>query len=293
MKKIKLLAVLMALVMTVVVVTVCAQPVTASVTDEEAIGFTYSGEDDYEDSTNHCVDWANYTIKQESNYCKDNEVFTGNTYGDHTLNFTAPEDLEIVAFGFTLYHEDPSISLDDYSTFIEMDCETAEDDIWMLKGECVVSSSVPVKKGEPLLTADISFDVANSESFHEDGIQTVVYLSVDWLVVETEDGYKTIVGGGDTTEPVPATSSTAGTTDPVVATTSPTNPTPSVIFGDANGDGAVDILDATLIQKHAAEKVQLTAEQINAADVNKDGVADTLDALLVQKFAAGKITVFA
>ena len=201
MKKIKLLAVLMAVVMTVAVVTVCAQTVTASVTDEEAIGFTYSGEDDYEDSTNHCVDWANYTIRQESNYCKDDEAFTGNLYGNETFNFTAPEDLEIVSFKFTLYHGEEGVTLDSYSTFTQMECETADNDIWMLKGSFADASPVTVKKGEPLLTADIEIDVGNCSYGELTGVNTVVYFSVDELIVKTTDGYKVIIGDEDTTEP--------------------------------------------------------------------------------------------
>ena len=449
MKKIKLLAVLMAVVMTVAVVTVCAQPVTASVTDEEAIGFTYSGEDDYEDSTNHCVDWANYTIRQESNYCKDdeaftgnlygnetfnftapedleivsfkftlyhgeegvtldsystftqmecetadndiwmlkgsfadaspvtvkkgepfliadieidvgncsygeltgvntvvyfsvdelivkttdgykviigdedttepttfydstghcedwanynirqdsnyckdNEVFTGNTYGSHTLNFTAPEDLDIVSFKFTLYHEEEGVTLSSYTPFTAMDCKTAEDDVWMLKGSFAGESPVTVKKGEPLLTADIEIDVGNCSYGELTGVNTTVYFSVDELTVKTADGYKVIIKDIDATEPEEVTTFPAETTYPVVATTSPYEPDKPFVFGDANNDGDVDILDAALVQKFAAEKIQLTAEQIYAADVNKDGVADTLDAILIQQFAADIISVF-
>ena len=199
--KIKLLAALMAVIMTVTVAAVCSQSVTASVTDEEAIGFTYSGEDDYEDSTNHCEDWANYNIRQDSNYCKDNEVFTGNTYGSHTLNFTAPEDLDIVSFKFTLYHEEEGVTLNSYTPFTAMDCKTAEDDIWMLKGSFAGASPVTVKKGEPLLTADIEIDVEYCSYGELTGVNTTVYFSVDELIVKTTDGYKVIIGDEDTTEP--------------------------------------------------------------------------------------------
>lgn len=65
-----------------------------------------------------------------------------------------------------------------------------------------------------------------------------------------------------------------------------------VIYGDVNGDRNVDVLDAVLIQKYAAEKTELTEEQIKLGDVNNDGVVDTLDAVQIQKFAAGKISEF-
>lgn len=58
-------------------------------------------------------------------------------------------------------------------------------------------------------------------------------------------------------------------------------------IGDANGDGMVDILDSTEIQKYAAEKIDLTEEQFELADINEDGYVDVMDALLVQKYVVG------
>lgn len=78
----------------------------------------------------------------------------------------------------------------------------------------------------------------------------------------------------------------------VTVTTEKTETPPEQLLGDVNGDGVVDILDATEIQKYAAEKVEFTDEQFQAGDVNKDGFVDVLDALLVQKYATGKIDSF-
>lgn len=64
------------------------------------------------------------------------------------------------------------------------------------------------------------------------------------------------------------------------------------IVGDLNGDNSVDILDATVVQKHAVGKINLTSEQLAVADVNNDRVVDILDASEIQKFAVGKITEF-
>ena len=57
--------------------------------------------------------------------------------------------------------------------------------------------------------------------------------------------------------------------------------------GDVNGDGVVDILDATEIQKYAAESTNFTPEQFELGDINKDGYCDVIDALLVQKSVIG------
>ena len=64
------------------------------------------------------------------------------------------------------------------------------------------------------------------------------------------------------------------------------------ITGDLNGDGAVDILDATIIQKYAVDKAKLTDLQLNTADVNNDDSIDIFDANDIQKLAANKITDF-
>ena len=66
----------------------------------------------------------------------------------------------------------------------------------------------------------------------------------------------------------------------------------AAVIGDVNGDNSVDVLDAAVVQKYAAGKTDLTAEQLYAADVNGDNNADVLDAAMIQKYAAGKITEF-
>lgn len=63
-------------------------------------------------------------------------------------------------------------------------------------------------------------------------------------------------------------------------------------MGDANGDGVVDIFDATLIQKYAVDKIAFNDEQKEVADVNNDGIVDIFDATDIQKFSVDKITEF-
>lgn len=63
-------------------------------------------------------------------------------------------------------------------------------------------------------------------------------------------------------------------------------------IGDINGDNSIDVIDATLIQKCAAEKTTLTDEQKLLADVNNDNIVDTLDATDVQKFSIEKLNEF-
>ena len=81
-----------------------------------------------------------------------------------------------------------------------------------------------------------------------------------------------------TTKPTTVTTTTKPTT--VTTTTKPTTATtvtePTGILGDVNGDGVVNVKDATLIQKYAAE---MTVElNLKLADYNKDGNVNVKDA---------------
>ena len=62
--------------------------------------------------------------------------------------------------------------------------------------------------------------------------------------------------------------------------------------GDVNGDGKVNIADATEIQKAGIGLFKLTAEQAILADVNNDGRVSVLDTTMIQQFSVGLIEKF-
>lgn len=62
--------------------------------------------------------------------------------------------------------------------------------------------------------------------------------------------------------------------------------------GDTNGDGRIDITDATLVQRYVAKLDTAGFEQFLAADVNADGAADISDCTQIQLHAAGLIDTF-
>lgn len=66
----------------------------------------------------------------------------------------------------------------------------------------------------------------------------------------------------------------------------------SPLYGDANGDGAVNTLDASWVLKYDVAKIELTDEQFLAADVNGDGYADNLDATYILEYVAELIDKF-
>lgn len=62
--------------------------------------------------------------------------------------------------------------------------------------------------------------------------------------------------------------------------------------GDVNGDGLINVSDATLTQQLAAELYIPLQAQKTAADVNRDGKIDVSDATMIQQFAADIIHGF-
>jgi len=58
------------------------------------------------------------------------------------------------------------------------------------------------------------------------------------------------------------------------------------ILGDVNGDGKVNVKDATLIQKAAAKLTSLTDDEILRGDVNADSKINVKDATAIQKYVA-------
>jgi len=88
------------------------------------------------------------------------------------------------------------------------------------------------------------------------------------------------------TEPNETTGEAVNTTATEVQT-KPTEPEKDKgILGDVNGDGKVNIKDATQIQKFAAKLLDLTEDEKLRADVNSDGKVNVKDATAIQKYVA-------
>ena len=69
-------------------------------------------------------------------------------------------------------------------------------------------------------------------------------------------------------------------------------PTEQILYGDVNNDGVINVADATLVQKHAADIIKLTDDQLKRADVNFDGIVNVHDSTLIRKYAADIISSF-
>ncbi len=75
------------------------------------------------------------------------------------------------------------------------------------------------------------------------------------------------------------------------AITSTVNAAPRMM-GDVNGDGLIDVRDATLVMQHVLNLRTLTFSQRELADVNGDGVINVADVNLITQRALGMISRF-
>ena len=66
-------------------------------------------------------------------------------------------------------------------------------------------------------------------------------------------------------------------------------PKENAVFGDSDGNGSVDVMDAYFARLVAAKLVVPTEEQLAFCDVDSDGKITAIDANIIRKFAAGII----
>ena len=62
-------------------------------------------------------------------------------------------------------------------------------------------------------------------------------------------------------------------------------PEEQIIYGDANGDGIVNSIDATMVTRHALQVLTLSDEAQACCDVNLDGVINSIDATIITRYA--------
>ena len=76
--------------------------------------------------------------------------------------------------------------------------------------------------------------------------------------------------------------------DPTQPTTAPTDPsgtTVTILLGDVNEDGKVNLSDAVLVQKASIGVSTFTAKQKAEVDSDSNGKVNLADAIVIQKYA--------
>lgn len=105
-------------------------------------------------------------------------------------------------------------------------------------------------------------------------------MSITTNNVEYNSFYFDYVGSGgqDATQPT----APPETTEPTTPSTEPSR----IILGDADGDGIVTVIDATVVQRYLADIV-LTGLNETAADTDGDGTVSVIDVTYIQRWLAG------
>ena len=152
-------------------------------------------------------------------------------------------------------------------------------------GYYVIDVPAGLENGNVIFTENYS---ATTNRYPADG-ETGMQLSGSSMLFSAGHSWKEYTPVNPTT-PVPTTTPTTPTTpttNPVTQpTTVPTTTTPipsnKVLVGDTNLSGNVSVSDATEIQMHIAEMIELTGDNVIAADVDQDGYVSIKDATAIQ-----------
>lgn len=121
----------------------------------------------------------------------------------------------------------------------------------------------------------------------EKGVYTIAVKVTD-AQGDAVTSEKTFTVGEEVEVVIPPTDPVTNPTDPVTQPTAPVDG--KYILGDANLDNAVNIKDATLIQKHIAYLEEITdSNALLCADADLDGDINIKDATAIQKHIAGLV----
>lgn len=122
----------------------------------------------------------------------------------------------------------------------------------------------------------------NAQGNYSAGIVNVIYLYNSSQPITTAPPI--------TTSPMTTTPITTApiTTTPITTVPVTTKPIPAekILIGDANDNGSVSVIDASLIQKYVSELITFTDRQLIAADCDGDGRVSVKDATLIQRYCA-------
>ena len=100
----------------------------------------------------------------------------------------------------------------------------------------------------------------------------------------TEPSYTT--GSTEPSEAETSITQTTGAETKPTEQTAPVTPVDKGVLGDVDGNGKVNIKDATMIQKAVAKIISLTDAEFIRADVNADAKVNIKDATAIQKYVA-------
>lgn len=109
-----------------------------------------------------------------------------------------------------------------------------------------------------------------------------IEVAICILTTSTTEETTTTTTESVTTDSDETTATTSGSE--TATTTKGGDVTPASLYGDVNLDGRVDIIDAVMLNKAAANTVQLSEQQRSNADCDANNEVDSNDAVVLLKF---------
>lgn len=154
--------------------------------------------------------------------------------------------------------------------------ETAE-----LQFNTVFEHSAEWSSSDSNILEIISVDGNTAEILAKSEGSAMIYAGMASLMI-------TVSGGTVTTESTEQTTTTVTTTETTTETSG--NHGDSVLYGDVNLDGRIDITDAVLLNKKVSGAVTLNDAAMKNADCNVDNEVNGDDAILLLKFLVHIVT---
>lgn len=109
-----------------------------------------------------------------------------------------------------------------------------------------------------------------------------IVVATEVFTTSTTEETTTTATESVTTDSDETTATTSGSE--TATTTKGGDVTPASLYGDVNLDGRVDIIDAVMLNKAAANTVQLSEQQRSNADCDSNNEVDSNDAVVLLKF---------
>ena len=196
-----------------------------------------------------------------------------------TLTFTLSSYYKLLSAQWELTYDTSKLrlksSLDDAMPYVSDDAVVQEKTQGTIKGNFSKLSLVNYKSEKDFVT--LTFDIIGSGS-------TTVNMNVVNIGVKNEGKTGYIVDHG-VVQNLKSQSAFAQSSTSYLSMIVPNGKTDRIV-GDVNFDGAVNVQDATLVQKHCAEICIFNADQRDVGDVDSDKAVDITDATRIQEIAA-------
>ena len=250
-----------------------------------------------------------YTFHNVEYYGKDGEYLGTNKVlsGHAVTGFEAPE---LYGLTFTGWDKDCSAVTEDISLTAQYEISKYTVD-FAIDGEVIDTQTV--KHGEAATAPTVEDKEGHTFSGWNttfDNITADITISASWIINtytvtfmadgETVDTQTVKYGAAATAPAIPEKEGYAAAwdldfsviTEDITVTAVYTEIPDDVLYGDVNGDGQVNSLDAAQVLKYDALMIDLNEGALLAADVTGDGTVDSLDAAQILKFDAMIIESF-